>query len=245
MQAASKTLYECMSEVYEPDWTGHDLLTVQSQNIEMLWQDLGHKMTDQVLIPLNTYQGQFPEMRVSRRPFRIQPNVTFLIFPHFGNRKRLKREGGSWWTTTDSDTVSRPCRAPRSERKSRSAGPRSNWRRPNGRLPFSTRNSTRSCRRSTTRVCHFSSPTCRLSSRPSRSSTLSSQRSTASWSPSSTNWPRSRADGRRRATTGAARRPRRCSRHPAAIRSTAQKTVNSALDFLNAIHLSLPCQSTN
>lgn len=64
MQTASKTLYECMSEVYEPDWTGHDLLTVQSQNIEMLWQDLGHKMTDQVLIPLNTYQGQFPEMRV-------------------------------------------------------------------------------------------------------------------------------------------------------------------------------------
>jgi amphiphysin len=66
MQAASKTLYECMSEVYEPDWTGHDLLTVQSQNIEMLWQDLGHKMTDQVLIPLNTYQGQFPEMRVNK-----------------------------------------------------------------------------------------------------------------------------------------------------------------------------------
>jgi amphiphysin len=55
-----------MSEVYEPDWTGHDLLTVQSQNIEMLWQDLGHKMTDQVLIPLNTYQGQFPEMRVNK-----------------------------------------------------------------------------------------------------------------------------------------------------------------------------------
>merc|ERR1712127_605224 len=52
-----------MTEVYENDWTGHDLLTVQSQNIEMLWQDLGHKMTDQVLIPLNTYQGQFPEMR--------------------------------------------------------------------------------------------------------------------------------------------------------------------------------------
>lgn len=64
MQAASKQLYETISEVYEPDWTGHDLLTVQSQSVEMLWQDLGHKMTDQVLIPLNTYQGQFPEMRV-------------------------------------------------------------------------------------------------------------------------------------------------------------------------------------
>ena len=64
MQAASKTLYECMSEVYESEWTGHDLLTVQSQNIEMLWQDFGHKMTDQVLIPLNTYQSQFPELKV-------------------------------------------------------------------------------------------------------------------------------------------------------------------------------------
>ncbi len=67
MQAASKTLFECMSEVYEPEWTGHDLLTVQSQNVEMLWQDLAHKLTDQVLIPLNTYQGQFPEMRVTLR----------------------------------------------------------------------------------------------------------------------------------------------------------------------------------
>merc|ERR1712127_265678 len=63
MRAASKTLYECMSEVYESEWTGHDLLTVQSQNIEMLWQDFGHKMTDQVLIPLNTYQSQFPELK--------------------------------------------------------------------------------------------------------------------------------------------------------------------------------------
>merc|ERR1719245_2718559 len=29
----------------------------------MLWADLSHKLSDQVLIPLNTYQGQFPEMR--------------------------------------------------------------------------------------------------------------------------------------------------------------------------------------
>lgn len=76
MQVASRTLYECMSEVYEPEWTGHDLLTVQSQNIEMLWQDLGHKLTDQVLIPLNTYQGQFPEMRVRHS----SPNTKLVKF---------------------------------------------------------------------------------------------------------------------------------------------------------------------
>jgi len=63
MQMASKNLMDTLTEVYEPQWTGQDLLTVQGQNSEMLWADLAHKLSDQVLIPLNTYQGQFPEMR--------------------------------------------------------------------------------------------------------------------------------------------------------------------------------------
>lgn len=56
---------DCLNEIYETQWPGHDLLFVQTQNIEMLWQDFSHKLGDQVLIPLNTYQSQFPEMRVS------------------------------------------------------------------------------------------------------------------------------------------------------------------------------------
>jgi len=63
VQAASKTLMDSLNEIYESNWVGHDLLYVQSQNIEMLWQDFSHKLGDQVLIPLNTYQSQFPEMR--------------------------------------------------------------------------------------------------------------------------------------------------------------------------------------
>ena len=63
IQSASKNLMDTLTEVYEPQWTGQDLLTVQGQNSEMLWADLAHKLSDQVLIPLNTYQGQFPEMR--------------------------------------------------------------------------------------------------------------------------------------------------------------------------------------
>merc|ERR1711942_217863 len=39
------------------------MLYVQAQNNEMLWADLAHKLSDQVVIPLNTYQAQFPEMR--------------------------------------------------------------------------------------------------------------------------------------------------------------------------------------
>ena len=41
------------------------MITFQAQNNEMLWADLAHKLSDQVVIPLNTYQAQFPEMRVS------------------------------------------------------------------------------------------------------------------------------------------------------------------------------------
>lgn len=56
---------EAITEVYESGWSGHDLLYVQAQNMEMLWQDFSHKLGDQVLIPLNTYTNQFPEVRVS------------------------------------------------------------------------------------------------------------------------------------------------------------------------------------
>ncbi|XP_053977243.1 amphiphysin isoform X1 [Hylaeus anthracinus] len=63
VQAASKTLMDSFNEIYESQWTGHDLLYVQAQNLDMLWQDFTHKLADQVLVPLNTYQSQFPEMR--------------------------------------------------------------------------------------------------------------------------------------------------------------------------------------
>lgn len=94
MQTASKNLMETLSDIYEKEWVGQDMLYVQvpstnqtwdwiaqirdndifgcvtgemfqAQNNEMLWADLAHKLSDQVVIPLNTYQAQFPEMRVS------------------------------------------------------------------------------------------------------------------------------------------------------------------------------------
>lgn len=63
MQTASKNLMDTLSDIYEKEWIGQDMLHVQAQNNEMLWADLAHKLTDQVVTPLNTYQAQFPEMR--------------------------------------------------------------------------------------------------------------------------------------------------------------------------------------
>lgn len=66
VQVASKSLQEAITEVYEPQWSGSEALYAQASSIEVLWQDFSHKLGDQVLIPLNTYTAQFPEMRVSR-----------------------------------------------------------------------------------------------------------------------------------------------------------------------------------
>ncbi|XP_008201929.1 myc box-dependent-interacting protein 1 isoform X3 [Nasonia vitripennis] len=63
VQLASKSLMDSLNEIYESQWSGHDMLYVQAQNLDMLWQDFAHKLADQVLVPLNTYQSQFPEMR--------------------------------------------------------------------------------------------------------------------------------------------------------------------------------------
>ncbi|XP_055620589.1 myc box-dependent-interacting protein 1 isoform X4 [Toxorhynchites rutilus septentrionalis] len=63
VQTASKSLMDAINEVYESQWTGSEALYAQTNTVEVLFQDFSHKLGDQVLIPLNTYTSQFPEMR--------------------------------------------------------------------------------------------------------------------------------------------------------------------------------------
>lgn len=56
---------EAIADVYESQWTGADGVNSQIQQIDTLWQDFSHKLGDQVLLPLNTYTAQFPEMKVN------------------------------------------------------------------------------------------------------------------------------------------------------------------------------------
>jgi amphiphysin len=63
-QVASKSLWDAVSDVYETSWQGRDHVASNTQAIDVLWQDYSHKLADQVLIPLNTYQAQFPETKV-------------------------------------------------------------------------------------------------------------------------------------------------------------------------------------
>uniref|UniRef100_A0A2P2I2F3 Myc box-dependent-interacting protein 1-like n=1 Tax=Hirondellea gigas TaxID=1518452 RepID=A0A2P2I2F3_9CRUS len=63
LHGASKALFETLGDVYEQEWSGHDLIYAQAQNSDMLWTDFVHKLQDQTLAPLTAYQIQFPDLR--------------------------------------------------------------------------------------------------------------------------------------------------------------------------------------
>ncbi|KAI1290042.1 Amphiphysin [Halotydeus destructor] len=63
LQTANKSLMDCMVEVYEPEWPGHEQVPVKAQALEIHWEELCHKLNDQVTIPLSTYLSQFSEIR--------------------------------------------------------------------------------------------------------------------------------------------------------------------------------------
>ncbi|XP_077790690.1 myc box-dependent-interacting protein 1 isoform X11 [Podarcis muralis] len=69
MHEASKKLTECLQEVYEPDWPGRDDTNKISENSDLLWTDFHQKLVDQALLTMDTYLGQFPDIksRIAKR----------------------------------------------------------------------------------------------------------------------------------------------------------------------------------
>ncbi|XP_022379932.1 myc box-dependent-interacting protein 1 isoform X9 [Enhydra lutris kenyoni] len=69
MHEASKKLNECLQEVYEPDWPGRDDANKIAENNDLLWLDYHQKLVDQALLTMDTYLGQFPDIksRIAKR----------------------------------------------------------------------------------------------------------------------------------------------------------------------------------
>nr|XP_020661031.1 myc box-dependent-interacting protein 1 isoform X4 [Pogona vitticeps] len=69
MHEASKKLTECLQEVYEPDWPGRDDTNKIAENSDLLWTDFHQKLVDQALLTMDTYLGQFPDIksRIAKR----------------------------------------------------------------------------------------------------------------------------------------------------------------------------------
>ncbi|XP_078396282.1 amphiphysin isoform X1 [Cetorhinus maximus] len=73
MQEASTKLTESLHEVYEPEWYGRDDIKAVGQNSDLLWADFHQKLVDQALLTLDTYLGQFPDIktRIAKRSRKL------------------------------------------------------------------------------------------------------------------------------------------------------------------------------
>ncbi|XP_038665896.1 amphiphysin isoform X22 [Scyliorhinus canicula] len=73
MQEASTKLTESLHEVYEPEWYGRDDVKTVGQNSDLLWADFHQKLVDQALLTLDTYLGQFPDIktRIAKRSRKL------------------------------------------------------------------------------------------------------------------------------------------------------------------------------
>ncbi|XP_056610306.1 myc box-dependent-interacting protein 1 isoform X1 [Triplophysa dalaica] len=73
MHESSKHLYECLDEMYEPDWYGSKDVESLFEDSDLLWTDFHQKLVDHALISMDTYLGQFPDIRarISKRDRKL------------------------------------------------------------------------------------------------------------------------------------------------------------------------------
>ncbi|XP_064186874.1 amphiphysin isoform X2 [Anguilla rostrata] len=73
MQQASMNLTESLHEVYEADWYGKDDVLTIGKNCDALWEDFHQRLVDSSLITLDTYLGQFPDIktRIAKRSRKL------------------------------------------------------------------------------------------------------------------------------------------------------------------------------
>ncbi|XP_048835059.1 myc box-dependent-interacting protein 1-like isoform X5 [Brienomyrus brachyistius] len=63
MHESSKRLQDCLVEMYEPEWYGKDEVDSIVEDTDVLWTDFHQKLVDHALISMDTYLGQFPDIR--------------------------------------------------------------------------------------------------------------------------------------------------------------------------------------
>ncbi|KAJ8350286.1 hypothetical protein SKAU_G00254160 [Synaphobranchus kaupii] len=73
MHESSKRLQECLVDMYEPEWNGKDDVDSIAEDTDLLWTDFHQKLVDHALISMDTYLGQFPDIkaRIAKRDRKL------------------------------------------------------------------------------------------------------------------------------------------------------------------------------
>ncbi|TSK92892.1 Myc box-dependent-interacting protein 1 [Bagarius yarrelli] len=95
MHESSKRLQECLADMYEPEWDGKDEIDSVVEDSDLLWTDFHQKLVDHALISMDTYLGQFPDIkaRIAKRDRKL---VDYDSARHnfAAANKGKKKEGG-------------------------------------------------------------------------------------------------------------------------------------------------------
>nr|XP_046260179.1 myc box-dependent-interacting protein 1 isoform X2 [Scatophagus argus] len=73
MHESSKNVQACLADMYEPDWYGNNEVDSIVEDCDVLWTDYHQKLVDHALISMDTYLGQFPDIkaRIAKRDRKL------------------------------------------------------------------------------------------------------------------------------------------------------------------------------
>ncbi|MCI4378610.1 hypothetical protein PGIGA_G00217880 [Pangasianodon gigas] len=95
MHESSKRLHECLADMYEPEWYGKDEIDSVVEDSDLLWTDFHQKLVDHALISMDTYLGQFPDIkaRIAKRDRKLV-DYDSARHTYAAVNKGKKKEGG-------------------------------------------------------------------------------------------------------------------------------------------------------
>ncbi|XP_014824082.1 PREDICTED: myc box-dependent-interacting protein 1 isoform X3 [Poecilia mexicana] len=95
MHESSKNLQACLGDMYEPDWYGKNEVDSILEDCDVLWTDYHQKLVDHALISMDTYLGQFPDIkaRIAKRD-RKMVDYDSARHNYAATHKTKKKDGG-------------------------------------------------------------------------------------------------------------------------------------------------------
>ncbi|KAK5890548.1 hypothetical protein CesoFtcFv8_014063 [Champsocephalus esox] len=95
MHESSKNVQGCLADMYEPEWYGKKDVDSIVEDCDVLWTDYHQKLVDHALISMDTYLGQFPDIK-SRIAKRDRKLVDYDSARHnyATTHKTKKKDGG-------------------------------------------------------------------------------------------------------------------------------------------------------
>ncbi|XP_072300376.1 myc box-dependent-interacting protein 1 isoform X6 [Eucyclogobius newberryi] len=95
MHESSKNIQSCLADMYEPEWKGHRKVDSIVEDCDVLWEDYHQKLVDHALISMDTYLGQFPDIkaRIAKRDRKLV-DYDSARHNYATTHKTKKKDGG-------------------------------------------------------------------------------------------------------------------------------------------------------